>query len=100
MSLFKEGPGPLVKLAEITAASKGQIGDRLVTGNYFACLRPGIVCEVFKDTNGHMFVECAHGRHYLEYSVEPDMASFCTRQPRDDENGFLTGFYRYDPDGA
>ena len=49
-----------IKLSEL------RVGDRLTADASFTCMKAGDVRDVKYHENGGLYIECSHGRHYLE----------------------------------
>ena len=68
----------LVKMKDIKP------GDKLFCDNGFSCLAPRTICEVKKNENGFLFIECNFGMHFLDGQLN--------------EDGSLEGLTIFDPD--
>ncbi len=59
-------------MTEYARMSALVVGTPLVADDGFTCLTDGAVCPVQADTEGHFYVKCRAGKHYLDGQLMED----------------------------
>ena len=56
-------------------------GTKLVPDGGFTCMDEGVVKEVVKDEDGHLYIPCRDGMHYLEGQIDEDFGEYVGLYP-------------------